>query len=73
MYLHTILWEISCIRIRQRKILKALRENGILDWDGYIPIDDQEATEVLKEIQETIRLDNADPPEISGTDTAKSP
>jgi hypothetical protein len=59
MYWGTVLWEIACIKVRQRRILKALNDKGIMDWDGTFPSSDDEANEVLKQIQKGLDDDNA--------------
>lgn len=62
-YFGTILWEIACIRIRQRRILKALKEHGVLDWDGAVSPSDKEAEGVYQELQKQFDTDNANPKE----------
>jgi hypothetical protein len=47
----TILLELASIRIRQRRILSALKENNILDWDGEINVlTDPEVKKIYNEL-----------------------
>ena len=58
-YFGTILWEITCIRIRQRRILKALKDNGILDWDGNVSTSDKDADILFQELRKAFDADNS--------------
>lgn len=49
----SIVYEIAAVRLRQRRLLKMLREKNILDWDGAIPTGDPE----LEALAEQIRTD----------------
>lgn len=58
-YFGTILWEIACIRVRQRRILKTLKDKNILDWDGSISASDKEAQAILEELQKNFDTSNS--------------
>jgi hypothetical protein len=52
-----VLFQIAAIRIRQRRILAALKEKNILDWDGYVDSHDPEVKKICDELIEDLKLE----------------
>ena len=50
MIVNSLISEIAALRLRQRRLLKRLRDKNVLDWDGAIDTSDPELKEIYDEI-----------------------
>jgi hypothetical protein len=58
MFFDQVFWEISSMKLRQRRMLAALNQKGILDWDGSIASDDPELHAIFAQIKSEMAADN---------------
>ena len=58
MNLDLIFSEIAFIRIRQRRILQALKDANLLDWDGDVDASDKETQEIVSQLKADFDADN---------------
>lgn len=50
MIVNSLISEIAALRLRQRRLLKRLRDKNVLDWDGAIETSDPELKAIYDEI-----------------------
>jgi hypothetical protein len=69
MFLITLIDEIAALRLRQRRILKILKEKNITQWDGLIQDGDPEFEILVKEITDRCSHQELEPSkELGKTD-----
>jgi hypothetical protein len=50
MIVNSLISELAALRLRQRRLLKRLRDKNVLDWDGAIDTNDPELKAVSDEM-----------------------